>query len=268
MNQKWYIVQVFSLLLLLVHLEALKTRKVRFGLLGGPGEGIFIFHLLLLTSAFVGPQRMLHWWLSFSSLPLLRWVVTPSIIYYAVVLTVVWRAVNLPAHLAESRNGILFCLAFRVTPAVLFYLGWVQEETLLNVVCDGLFVSVITTDLALAKMSKRNLHPFLWLFAMASSLNFLAIIVIVVAYYGAVFYELKTYLKLPMFTLAINVYVDGVYDLTHLGHMNVRFYVWERGGGSFSLCSRFSWQLCRMVIDCLLEFFQTKMLRHTNESLS
>jgi cytidyltransferase-like protein len=61
----------------------------------------------------------------------------------------------------------------------------------------------------------------LYVFAMASVFNFLLIIVMVLAYYLVLFYELSAYMNLPVFSLAVNVYVDGVYDLCHVGHHNV-----------------------------------------------
>ena len=217
---QWYIVQLFSLGVLIVHLDALPKRKLRFRFLTGPNEVILVFLLALLVVAFFGHHHLLLVWRTWLSVPLVQRIVTPQYIYYGIVLVVIYKAMRLPETLADTRRGVLFCLLFRVAPAVLFYLGWVNDESLLNVICDGLFVSILTTDLAVAKMSGRNLHPWILVFAMLSVFNYLAIVGIVVAYYSVLFVELTFYMKLPMFTLAVNVYVDGVYDLLHLGHHN------------------------------------------------
>ncbi len=211
----WYVVQFFSLGLLLVHLDALPRGSLSFGLLTGPGEAIFVFLAVLLSYAFFGAPHLQALWAGFTYVPLVKSVVTPANLYYAVVLLVLVKALLLPKEHVDTRRGVLFCLLFRIAPAVLYYLGWVRSESMLNVICDGLFVSVITTDLAVARMAKRPLHPWVWLFAMASVISYLAIIGIVVAYYLILFFELTAHMKLPMFTLLVNVYVDGVYDCKH-----------------------------------------------------
>ncbi len=179
-------------------------------------------------------------------------LVTPSNLYYAAVAVVLLKALSLPAEHTDTRRGVLFCMLFRIAPAVLYYLGWVQSESLLNVVCDGLIVSVITTDLAVARMARRPLHPWVWLFAMASVISYMAIVGAVVAYYLLLFFELTSYMKLPMFTMLINVYVDGVYDceasvgclplrcaqsppfaVCHVGHHNIFMAALQHGNRLF-----------------------------------
>jgi len=56
---------------------------------------------------------------------------------------------------------------------------------------------------------------------MVSVLSYFTIVVMSAIYYGLLFWELCDYMTLPMFTQAINVYVDGVYDLCHVGHHNI-----------------------------------------------
>ena len=208
----WYVVQFFSIGLMLVHLDALPKGQLRFGLLTGPGEAIFVFLAVLLSYAFFGAPHLQALWAGYNAVPLVKVLITPSNLYYAVVTLVLVKAMLLPAEHTDTRRGVLFCMLFRIAPAVLYYLGWVRSESLLNVVCDGLIVSVITTDLAVARMARRPLHPWVWLFAMASVISYMAIVGAVLAYYLILFFELTSYMKLPMFTMLVNVYVDGVYD--------------------------------------------------------
>jgi len=92
-----------------------------------------------------------------------------------------------------------------------------------GVICDGLFMTVISSDLVLAKMAGRELHPSI---AVASAmfivphLPWLALSV-AAFYYAAVFADLTSYLKLPLFGVCRNVYCDGIYDLCHIGHKNL-----------------------------------------------
>jgi len=41
-----------------------------------------------------------------------------------------------------------------------------------------------------------------------------------IVYYCALFFEISHYMELNMFAVTINVYVDGAYDMCHLGHIN------------------------------------------------
>merc|ERR1719263_1764015 len=37
-------------------------------------------------------------------------------------------------------------------------------------------------------------------------------------YFSLTIFEVATYLNVPLFTVVTNVYIDGVFDLCHLGH--------------------------------------------------
>jgi len=90
----------------------------------------------------------------------------------------------------------------------------------LNIIADGLFHSVITVDMIVAKMSKRELHPWIVVFAMASVMSDFLTVLFMIVYYCALFFEISHYMELNMFAVTINVYVDGAYDMCHLGHIN------------------------------------------------
>jgi len=81
-------------------------------------------------------------------------------------------------------------------------------------------MSVLTSDLILAKMSNRDLHPYVVIFAMLSVLDNFIILLVVAVYYISTLYEITEYMQLSLFGITRNVYVDGVYDMCHLGHFN------------------------------------------------
>ena len=79
-------------------------------------------------------------------------------------------------------------------------------------------MSTITTDLIVAKMAGRDLHPWLVVMAMGSLLsNFLSLF-LVFFYYLTITSEVAIFMNLPIFSVVRNVYVDGIYDMCHLGH--------------------------------------------------
>jgi cytidyltransferase-like protein len=90
--------------------------------------------------------------------------------------------------------------------------------TVTDVICDGFFLTVLTSDLTLAKMAQRELHPWVVMMSLAATLSYGFILTLVFVYYIAVFCDLSSYLNLPLLATCRNVYCDGVYDLCHIGH--------------------------------------------------
>jgi len=121
-----------------------------------------------------------------------------------------------------SRFGIIFCLTMRLIPAVFLHWGFYPAAsyglTAVDVIVDGLFMTVLTTDVTLAKMAGREIHPWVVLMSSAAILSHATIIFLVIVYYIAVFADLCAYLNMPLMTVCRNVYCDGVYDLCHIGH--------------------------------------------------
>jgi len=120
-----------------------------------------------------------------------------------------------------SRFGIIFCLTMRLIPAVFLHWGFYPASyglTAVDVTVDGLFMTVLTSDVTLAKMAGREIHPWVVLMSSAAILSHATIIFLVTVYYIAVFADLCAYLNMPLMTVCRNVYCDGVYDLCHIGH--------------------------------------------------
>jgi len=69
-------------------------------------------------------------------------------------------------------------------------------------------------------MADRDLHPFIVIYSMLSILNNFLILVLVGLYYIGTLYEISDFMHLSLFGITRNVYVDGVYDMCHLGHFN------------------------------------------------
>jgi hypothetical protein len=130
--------------------------------------------------------------------------------YYGTVLLVVISMFFVPGQ-SGIKKILLFCFLYRnIIPSLILF-KWINISNmhLSDVLCDGLFISIISSDLVVAKMSGRDLHPWISIFAMVSVFNSFIILVIVVFYYVGIFWDVSTYLHLPMFSTYINVYVDG-----------------------------------------------------------
>eukprot|EP00012_Vannella_robusta_P005997 CAMPEP_0206196944 /NCGR_PEP_ID=MMETSP0166-20121206/8746_1 /ASSEMBLY_ACC=CAM_ASM_000260 /TAXON_ID=95228 /ORGANISM="Vannella robusta, Strain DIVA3 518/3/11/1/6" /LENGTH=211 /DNA_ID=CAMNT_0053614509 /DNA_START=871 /DNA_END=1506 /DNA_ORIENTATION=- len=67
-------------------------------------------------------------------------------------------------------------------------------------------------------MADRDLHPWLVLMAMGSLLSNFLCLFIVFFYYITIISEVALFMNLPLFSVVRNVYVDGIYDMCHLGH--------------------------------------------------
>ncbi|KAF4723876.1 hypothetical protein FOZ63_001225, partial [Perkinsus olseni] len=97
-------------------------------------------------------------------------------VYYAFLIALIIRVVVIKENPA-TRNILLFCLLYRTVPSLLFVLGITNSTSLESIICDGLFMSIVTTDLVVARMAHRDVHGWLVFMAMVSLLDKLAIIV-------------------------------------------------------------------------------------------
>jgi cytidyltransferase-like protein len=229
---QWYAVQASQLVLFYKHLSAFDRHAgLRYSVLNGPGEVLMSAVTLLVVRATFGLDwmtqvyetsihRLLPWWLQdkYDQDPANLGLEAIMMLYYAMYTTAVIKALLLKRPHGWSRFGILSSLLMRLIPAILLHLGVSFEITMMDVICDGFFMAVLTADLTLAKMAGREIHPWVVLMSLASVLSHSTILTLVLTYYIAVFADLCSYLNMPLLTTCRNVYCDGVYDLCHIGH--------------------------------------------------
>jgi cytidyltransferase-like protein len=204
----------------------------------GPGEMVFGILCLLLLSLFVDLEQHLLPYVNSCALfmnhvfgfhlPLddfraLFHVFCQSLYVCVLVAIILECAWTIAKKNYASRNGLLLCLLYRgLLPLMFHYFGITDGTRLapLSIIADGLFLSVITVDMIVAKMSDRDLHPWIVVFAMLSIMSDFITILCLIFYYITLFVEISHYMDLNMFAVTINVYVDGAYDMCHLGHIN------------------------------------------------
>ncbi|KAJ9454865.1 Choline-phosphate cytidylyltransferase 1 [Diplonema papillatum] len=124
-------------------------------------------------------------------------------------------------NFAQTQARLMICLVYRMVPGLMLNLNISPEVTMDTVLVDGLFVAVLMTDITVSRMAKRALHPWVIIFCMISVLDLFLETLLCVFYFGSIFYDLSEHTKMPLFTIQRNVYVDGVYDLCHIGHMRM-----------------------------------------------
>ncbi|CAD7937981.1 unnamed protein product [Amoebophrya sp. A25] len=115
---------------------------------------------------------------------------------------------------------------FRDISPSLLLLSQHLPKTLLTsegTIVEGLFLTVVCSDIVLAKMAKRQLHSSLLILCFSHLLPYthVATVVMIVAYYCLVLSDLCWYMNLPLLANVKNVYCDGVFDLCHIGHKNL-----------------------------------------------
>lgn len=240
----WYAVQASQLVLFTKHLSAFhRNAGLRYNVLTGPGEVIVSVIILLAVRATLG----LDWFLGIYEMSVHRLVMNLDLhagvsisenhliydpaelaceavmtFYYAMYITAVVKTFLLEKVHGWTKFGLAASLLMRFLPAIILRIGWKNTGsanlTVLDVICDGFFMALLTTDVTLAKMAGREIHPWVVLMSFCAVVSNSTILTLVLVYYIAVFADLCSYLNMPLLTVCKNVYCDGVYDLCHIGH--------------------------------------------------
>lgn len=241
---QWYAVQTSQLVLFMKHLSAFhRNAGLRYNVLTGPGEVIFAVIILLAIRATLGLdlfrilyEKTIHQLVS--KLDDSKFDVeigsdhviydpqslsteAMMMMYYTMYIMALGKSLMLEKVHGWTRFGLCACLLSRALPGLIIRVTMTAQNfelTVLQVICDGFFMAVLTTDVTLAKMAGREIHPWVVLMSVCAVLSHSTILTLVAVYYIAVFADLCSYLNMPLLTVCKNVYCDGVYDLCHIGH--------------------------------------------------
>ena len=217
----YYFIQGSQIVFLASHIEAFKTGVVYFPMLAGPGEFLLLAQIAIL---FRFPNGILS-------------IIEKSILpaYFIVLISTLYQIWFLLKEKVEDGNlnkndksdtyigtklGLTFCLGMRSISMIMVYSGAFDDITVVDCICHGLILSVVCSDMIVAKMAKRNIHPWVVVACMVGMFHQNIIILLTVAgYYYVMFKSLADALNIRIFTPNVNVYVCGVYDMLHAGHM-------------------------------------------------
>jgi cytidyltransferase-like protein len=119
----------------------------------------------------------------------------------------------------RSGRALLICLAIRIVPAVIMHHSHIVAYTQEQIISDGLFLSILTSDIIIAKVSDRPVHSLIIVMTMCSIMSNFSIYAFLLLYYGSVFGDISSHLNLPILNTVTNIYCDGVFDMLHRGHM-------------------------------------------------
>mmetsp|Transcript_45493 Transcript_45493/g.73295 ORF Transcript_45493/g.73295 Transcript_45493/m.73295 type:complete len:516 (-) Transcript_45493:344-1891(-) len=240
----WYIVQTAQLVFMIEQMRGWMAPHgdMAYGIFSGPGEAIILILFVLGVRACLGLGFIYKHYVHGMKFFIIPYVVqnfvhtdvwdegNPDSIgqdtvqwsYYLATGVTLMMAMRLGNE--RSRFSLIVCICYRMIPAILIKVMGDESEAntdLQTVICDGLFLSVLTTDIVVANRAKRRIHPWVVLMCMASIFNNFIILALTAFYYVTIIAELCHYMNLPLLTINTNVYCDGVYDLCHKGHKNL-----------------------------------------------
>ena len=158
-DSRWFIVQLMQLGLLWYHVQAFKAGYLNSSPLIGPDAAFFWFGAIALLSLFVETYWVVY----------VRGVLQISsflaFTYWTVLIFSILEALSLPF---SSRNGVILCLIYSSTPALLYNLGLQGDESLIDVFCDGMFMSMLTTDMIVGRKAGRFFSLFFFYSSVSS----------------------------------------------------------------------------------------------------
>lgn len=210
------IVQAGLLIFMLSHLEAFQKGVVQFGRYSGPGEVLFLNIFIILLRILTDYSWIYKILTSISGYTMSL----PTVMYLVVLGYTVYKVISLKNHY-ETRNGLLIALTVRFITSVIYMM---QETTTIDtttVICHGLIMTILASDLIVSKMSKRELHQLVPVFILMSVPHTLLCVALCLLYHVTVLCEISFGLNIPLINARHNVFVNGIYDMVHLGHMKL-----------------------------------------------
>lgn len=209
---QWIIVQSAALVFMLNHLEAFNKGVVQFGRYNGPGEILMAVVLVIF-----GKTITSYSWFN-TLINLIDETIIFKICYFLIYFYTLIKIISTKDH-SITRNRLLLSIISRFVISM-FYLNVNSLDTL-TVISHGLIMTVITSDLIVSKMSRKELSYIVPIFVIIGILHNFLDITLCLVYHIVTLLHISYSLNIPIFTVKRNVFCNGVYDLLHIGHMNL-----------------------------------------------
>lgn len=233
LNVLFYIIQSTLMLFMVEHLKAFRTKKVEFFKYTGPGEILLGCIALLLYRCIFNVSIIPPQLVQSNVFFVIYWAVyiySFYIIFFDSQLGNVGklfgneRSEYIQSFLNGDDYGTNVGLALSLLSRHIN--GWLLQFNIINgwdyndVIAQSMVLSVVISDLIVAKMAKRQLHPTIVVGSMLAVFNHkILIYILTTAYFLKMFSEICESMNLLLFTPAKNIYISGVWDMLHYGHM-------------------------------------------------
>ena len=140
-----------------------------------------------------------------------------QLLYYYGLLATVVQSVRWLLRKSWTMFGLVMSLFICHVSA--FNMTQQDSMGVLDVISDGFLMTVLTSDIILAKMAGHELHPWVIGGNLGTVFHFpTTMLALTFIYYAAIFGDFCWYLNLLLLATCRNVYVDGFFDMCHIGH--------------------------------------------------
>lgn len=127
----------------------------------------------------------------------------------------------------QRRLAVAVCLALRCVPMVFLLPLTVTSE--MSLISDAVVVSLLSIEVYTSHFAARRIHAAVIIICFLSLVNALFAIAATILYLTGLLADISYSTKTPLFVPIRNVFVDGVYDLCHIGHKKAMEYALRFG---------------------------------------
>lgn len=119
-----------------------------------------------------------------------------------------------------SKLPIILSFVARVVPVfrIVTLNSVTYRASMLDVVADALVMGLLSIEIYVSFIAKRRIHSFVVALCVIAHFNALVTVGAVVGYVIGMLMDMSYSTNTPLFVPIVNVFIDGVFDLCHVGH--------------------------------------------------